>query len=237
MNLSIFLIALFAHKVQSVAFNCAFNQNSPTSYFCFARNLTIISRDDRTVMEISGVHEIGKSNVDVNAISISEKVVNFFPLQLSNFFPNLEIIYFLKNTLSEILSSDLEQFGGKLVRFVFSGNDIEVLQANLFKFNPNIEVIFLDHNNIKHIEDGAFAGMPKLERLYLNNNPCINDGTFDKSLEVLISEAEFKCKDEMRTKVKNLNAKIETLQEKNLQLEGKLKEIEEKLESFEGKCS
>lgn len=189
----IFLIASFFNfEVESIKINCVFRDDMFDVYGCFVLNLTISSRDDRTITEISGSHLRGRTNEDVKSFNSGFKNVNFFPLGITKIFPNLESFDFQNSNLLEIRSSDLEQFGGNLKQIWLSGNKIEFLEENLFKFNLNLEVIDLHTNKIAYIDDGTFAGFSKLKALNLNSNPCINrsEGVSDS---ILIAERE--CKD------------------------------------------
>lgn len=188
------LIALCAY-VESVAVQCKFEEIKNLGYRCDVKSIKITSKDDRIITEIIGDHLSGRSNSDLKFFDCQDHIIKFFPLELAAFFKNLEIIYIFNATLSELHSSDLQQFGGKLKNFDVNYNEIEDIEAGLFQYNENVEVIAFSDNKLKHIESGAFRGLNKLTDLYLNGrNPCI-DRTASSRSEViaLIPEAESKC--------------------------------------------
>lgn len=230
----VFLIATFLNfeKVESIQFECEYAVNLLSEYYCEAKELEITSRDDRTITEISGNHEDGKFNEDVKYFSCEEQTVNFFPLQLSIFFPNLERVEIKNSNLLEVQSSDLRQFRGNLDEIWLDNNQLEVLEANLFKFNPNLNEIHLNNNKIKHIEDGAFNGLKKLQSLFLRGNPCVDNFVWGNKTELLsfIPEVERKCKDSTRvaTTQSSEEAKLNEEKEKYCAIIGELLKSKQK---------
>lgn len=162
--------------VESVALHCDFKENIMYGYCCEAKGLKITSKDDRTITEVTGEHLEGKTNSDVVYFSAFYNVLELFPLGLATFFDNLESVEVDDAQLIEIHSSDLQQFGGKLIRLDFGSNAIESLEADLFQFNPNLMSLNIGANRITHIEEGTFRGLDKLEIFSFNGgNPCINE--------------------------------------------------------------
>jgi hypothetical protein len=101
--------------------------------------------------------------------------MNFFPRGLTNFFKNVENIYTPSVKLQEITKDDLAQFGGKLILFGISYNEIRVIEGDLFVNNPNLEVTYLEGNKIVQIDSGAFDGLQQLYGLWVFSNPCTDD--------------------------------------------------------------
>lgn len=191
------LIALcgLSSHVESVAVRCNFEEGSD-GYECEVKSLTITSKNDRTITQVFGYHQRGKSHSDIKHFNCDNQAVNFFPYGLTNFFKNLENVKVSTSSrLNEIYSSDLRQFGDKLKTLWLSNNAIEVLEADLFQFNPNLEYLGFHRNKIYYIYDGAFRGLEKLKHLELHGNICINKYATDRSdVIALFSEAEMNCK-------------------------------------------
>lgn len=158
--------------VESVELHCVFMDIDGSGYRCFVQSLTITSKNNRTITEVIGEHEKGRTNDDVVYLFSILKTIRFIPLEVGTFFKNLETIRISMAGLRGIESSDFEQFGGKLKKIAFDNNAIQVLEADLFQFNPNLESIDFNTNKIVRIEDGAFDGLYNLTSLYLNDNPC-----------------------------------------------------------------
>jgi Leucine-rich repeat (LRR) protein len=152
------------------------------------------------VTEVNLTHEDGKNNEDVKDFSSFDENVKYFPLNLGNFFNNLESVKITRGGLKEISGEDLKQFGEKLKKISLETNEIQKVEKILFENNKNLEIILLGENKIKIIEKEAFGGLEKLTKLSLEDNPCTSDSdramSDREAVEYLISEVEKKCKSE-----------------------------------------
>jgi hypothetical protein len=125
-----------------------------------------------TIDNVEGRHNRGKSNDDVQAITLKDMYnLKFFPSNLSSVFSDLRVINVDDAGLTEITSDDLEPFP-KLVLLIVQHNRIEVLRAGLFTFNADIEAIIFKYNRIKTIEPRVFAGLDSLRMLDLTDHTC-----------------------------------------------------------------
>lgn len=192
--LSLIALSLLSRNLEGVELFCEF-KNSDFGYMCNVKYLNITSKDDRTITNVTGNHEGGKSNNDIKFFSSQQHNVHFFPFDLAKYFNNLEIVQIKAANSFKIHNSDLQQFGGKLKQLWLEENSIEILQDGLFKFNSNLEGIDLNTNKINKIERGTFSGLEKLTTLYLHGgNPCIDKYAFRRNDVInLISDAEYKC--------------------------------------------
>lgn len=191
-----FLFAILSSSfIDSVIVLCKYEDHKSYGYKCVVKYLNISSKEDQTITDVIGDHRNGRNNSDVKYFNANEQIVKYFPLNLSSIFNNLETILINNANLSEIHSSDLQQFGENLKHLYLNDNSLEILEADLFQFNPNLKKIYLNRNKLKFIDDGAFRGLKKLIQLYLNGNLCMNkDADKRSNVKALIPEAEKKCK-------------------------------------------
>lgn len=161
------------------------------------KSFKVTSIDDTTITKVNGVHEAGKSHMDVTYFRSDYKKFTFIPKGIEKFFKNLDNVLFASSDIKMIRKSDLIPFGNKLTRFWFSTNKIEVIESDLFEGNPNLDHIQLYSNNIKHVEIGAFNHLTKLSTLSFSSNPCSSGTSSDRSSVIkLIAEIENKCQNQ-----------------------------------------
>lgn len=183
--------------MESVELFCDFREDE-LGYKCESKGVAITSRNDRTIHSIIGEHLNGKTNEDVKFFRNYKVIMNYFPLNLTNGFKNLEVVQVNYSDLKRITSSDLEQFGEKLKILWIGNNIVEVIEADLFKYTPNIESIGLSPQKIKHVDDGAFTKLNKLHSLWFSKNPCgvrTNVENDRMSVLTLITRIEMECKE------------------------------------------
>lgn len=182
------LIALcqLSYYVESITLECKFEESTSFGYTCEVEFITITSKIDRTITEVTGNHENNNKNDDVKYFKAQNQNVEFFPLELTKIFKNLESVEISESNLSEIHSSDLQQFGEKLKELTMGSNKIKIIEADLFKFNENLESIDLAFNQIYFIESQVFNGLDKLTKLYLDENSCI-DGFVNVEIETKLN--------------------------------------------------
>ena len=115
----------------------------PTSEFCYIskyrisfniasveNSLNITSLDAAQVDSISGTHQAGYNNDNVDVISIYEKGnINYFPRGLNNLFKNIRGIQIAGLGLKEVHQSDLKDFPD-LTYLSLSSNNLEILEEN-----------------------------------------------------------------------------------------------------------
>lgn len=86
MKIFVIFLAFFFFQIESVRIECKFEEDEVFGYKCLVQRMIISSREDREITEISGTHVEGASNEDVLLLHAVRQNVNFFPLQLTNFF-------------------------------------------------------------------------------------------------------------------------------------------------------
>lgn len=202
------LIAIvgLSNYVESIVVDCIFIELS-LGYQCKAKEMTITSKDDRTITGVTGVHQYGRTNNDVKTFmteepiytnGVTKHIVKYFPLELTTFLPNLSGVGISHSKMVEIHSSDLQQIGKNIEILMMRFNEIEILEADLFQFNPNLLAIGFYGHKLKHIEDGAFRGLEKLTILNFGepSGSCIDGMAWNRSEVItLVEKAELQCKE------------------------------------------
>jgi Leucine-rich repeat (LRR) protein len=158
---------------------------------CTVKNLRL-KFNNKTVTSINGQTEA--RDQDTKMLNIGSQTVNYFPIGIDKFFPDLQAIQVFNSKLKTIEKSDLKPFR-HLKAVYLQYNEIEALEDNLFDNNTEIELIHLSRNKIKYIGANVFQPLKKLKYLYLVGNFCINRFVYDlKQVQGLISEATSNCK-------------------------------------------
>jgi hypothetical protein len=175
----IIAIACLATAVNGITINCMFTSGNvdyivgtyADYYQCWG---SIIDSSNPGVLdEITGAHLDGKSNRDVQAIMTTGVPLGNFFQNLNQFFPNLEMIYFMNAGIKTISRSNLTPFSN--LRFLFlSRNEIVTLQSDLFFDLPVVRTIDLSFNQIRHVGPNLIYDRPRLAIADFRSNPCID---------------------------------------------------------------
>ena len=195
-----FFVSLLFFSTHGVEIECEFsieNHLIGEVYSCKAKGLLDTS-EDGFVETIFGDHLPGKSNLDVNMLQIDDQKLNFFPSNIENFLPNLEVLKIVSSGLKILSQGNFETFADlKLVDL--SDNEIESLDEDLFTFNPALKHILLDSNKIKNIAANIFEPLHGLESVSLKNNDCIDDSwSKPEDIADLKTKLEEKCSEEIK---------------------------------------
>lgn len=195
----IFIFSLIFFKSEACDVVCEYSLHEEFNfgYACNVRQLKITSINSRNISKAVGYHLEGRNDISVTIFNSYQKEIQFFPLNLTNIFKNLEVIVIQSGNMKEISLSDLMVFGGRLRFLNLFGNSIEAIEVDLFDFNPNIERINLGGNRIKHVDDGVFSNLRKLNELKFERNPCHSGYAMRASdLSKLIGFIKSFCKNE-----------------------------------------
>jgi hypothetical protein len=100
-------------------FNCTFRNfgwsDTGSQYSCM--DPTLGNLHVTTLTAIYGTHLSGKSNTNVGGLRIHNKTsLNFFPGRMDNFFPNLAVIDFYNNNITQLSGDELNPFIIKKVK-------------------------------------------------------------------------------------------------------------------------
>jgi Leucine-rich repeat (LRR) protein len=204
----------FFGSSQSVSFQCRYEtvvwDTLGSIYWSSVHNkLNITSLDAAQINDISGTHEAGKNNDNVEGLWVIYNQIHYFPRGLNKFFKNLKAIRIYYSGLKAIHQSDLKDFP-KLVYLSLDSNNLEILEENLFEFNPNLEEISLHFNQISHIDSKVFEKLTKLTTLWLSLNTCIDMFASNNATAVrkIIKTAQSQC---TNTDYSNLEQKVANL--------------------------
>lgn len=173
-------VLAFAFVTEAIFLNCTFMMgtilNTTEVYMCES---TIESVGDfRTVTLIKGTHLPGRNDFDVKAISFMNQYLLNFPLNVSNFFPNLESITVFRTGLTNISRSDIENFP-RLKELDLTYNDIEVISSDLFRGNLQVQALAMSLNPLRHVAHHVFDNLHELSTIDVRNTRCVNATTID----------------------------------------------------------
>lgn len=120
-------------------------------YTGWITSASITKIDDRTIKKsISEIHENGKSDSDVEAVSFEETVVGFFPRDLHINFPYLVALSIFNCGLIEVSRDDLKDLTS-LEAIYLNSNQLKELPNNLFEDMPKLRIIELYGNKLEFI--------------------------------------------------------------------------------------
>lgn len=171
-KIQIIFLTFLISNVKSFQLECEFKF---IYYTCESENFTKkLNENDTNITEVIGKQFEDWNNYFVHRFILKGSNWNFFPQNILNFFPNVEVLH-IENTKIKILTSDDFKPFIKLTSLTISGNKIEKISSNLFKYNQNLKDLDLNENQIKIIENGAFDGLKKLNFFYIQNNPCTRE--------------------------------------------------------------
>lgn len=178
----------------SVAINlkCEFHQIKIwkiKGYGCYGLKFTDNELQD--VKSVEGTHFPGLNNFNVKMFEI-EGDLNFFPLNISNFFPNLESLSASRTKIENISRKDL-QILPKLKEFIFNDNKLKFLDdTHLFDDMPLLAQISFNNNPIIHVASNLFKNLRGLKFLHFYKSKCLAKGAnnrqevIDLTVELLI---------------------------------------------------
>lgn len=158
----------------ALALNCTFDVFPFHSVGGVYRCAGIISFDDANadkITAVNGTHSLDKRNVDVEGLIISSQNMEFFPVNIHSFFPNIKVLNFPLNSMSSVTNKHLTPFPNLEFLALF-GNRITTLDSDLFTGLKSLKFINLGRNRIKHV--GHDFILPAAAKIYLYSNLCID---------------------------------------------------------------
>jgi len=202
MRIFFFLVTIFVinFEVDAIEIDCKLTSwwLNHHGYACEVLSINLASSDDSELTNVTGAHESGYSNDDVEYYFQNVATeLKFFPQSITKFFKNVRDVTIRNTKITAITKEDLKIFGEQLRRLTFEKNNLEVIDADLFDYTPNLEYISLTNNKIKHVGSGIFNNLQKLTRLYYHDNPCTSDSDYAYNragVIKLIATLESRCK-------------------------------------------
>lgn len=124
--------------------NCRFAlidwENNSILYTCEV-TVASITEPHTDIANFKGRHILGKSNIDVKAISFKHTQVKYFPRRISDFFPNLIALQIENCGLTSISRRDLNGLQNLNDVSIFD-NDLVELPNDLFKNFDKLTMIY-----------------------------------------------------------------------------------------------
>lgn len=169
---TIFIALTLISIASSLYLECTYSVRSfwtvPNIYTCTARIISV--GDHRNVTDVSRNHLDGRSNSDVKGLSFRTLESKVLPLNIHEFFPNIESID-AKNTLEELSREELSVFP-KLKELLLNDNKVQVINSNLFAGNPNMTSISFIRNPVRNVAAGVFDHLSQLTKLHFDGVTC-----------------------------------------------------------------
>lgn len=174
-SIVIYLLAatLLAFPVKAIQFDCNFGFFSPwigPRYTCHA---TVINSSSSALESVTGVHETGRSDDDVEYLYIRNQNLPFIPEGIANFFRNLDSLAISETSLMSISANDLRPFPRLLFIYLY-GQQLTSIDGDLFTYTPHLQQVHFNFNLIQHIGHDLVTGLNNLTILYLQGNVCID---------------------------------------------------------------
>jgi Leucine rich repeat len=193
MKSSLICLVSFLALATSLHLDCQFETTNWIgmyfSYTCHANISDLAS--GTTVLSYSGVHEPGKSALDVNAVKFGPEVTHnscidltFIPQGLTNIFPNMTALIASECRIVELSGSELDEYVN-LEFLAINNNRIERLPGRLFQSTPRLWYLNADFNRIEQVGDGIFDHLTNLTWARFFNNQCISRSVNGNRQEVL----------------------------------------------------
>lgn len=195
------LIVTIAIKGNAVHFNCFFGFDELTAvgkvYTC--RPIVTLTKSS-TLETVTGVHEPGYSNENVEFLGVSNQNMTFLPKGIELLLKNLKALSWTTN-LPSISAKDLQPFP-KLEFLEMYGNNLPTIDGNLFSFTPLLKVVTLDSDQIQHFGVNFVTNLKDLEYFSLQKNVCVDAVATSRAtvielaaqLSVLCPPSNEKCK-------------------------------------------
>lgn len=169
------LLAVTSFKVfTALEFNCTFEMRwfdfVNNVYECNAKVLFDETNIDK-VTSVFGSHQTELGNADVIALRINYQNLEYFPVNIEDYFPNLKVLTLYGNSISEVKNSHLAPFPD-LVYLNLYTNKISTLDGDLFLGLKSMKYVSFERNNIVHV--GHDLTLPRDGLVFFDANPCIN---------------------------------------------------------------
>ncbi|XP_070497778.1 uncharacterized protein [Chironomus tepperi] len=144
---------------------CSYDVTVNDEYRCDARIHNPVNEDFQT---IGGQHESGRSDDDVQLVSVLQQNTKTFPAVICRQFRDIREIIVMESHL-EILEAPAFDDCRTLEQLYINQNNIASIPARLFVNSPNLFYVSLSTNRISQVHPDTFVGTA-VESLDLGNN-------------------------------------------------------------------
>lgn len=185
--LAFFVIAVSITSVLNIEIECDYRssegfyikRNSKAyKYCCYISSSSITQLEDKDVLTVTGAHQDGYSNNDVEALDFyGQEDTTFlatFP-KLAEVFPNFRYLLINIAYLNGFSNQDLKHFPD-LEYIVILGCQINSLPSSLFQYNRKLKLIRIAFNEeLDHVGRDIFKNLTNLQSVSFEGNKCLNE--------------------------------------------------------------
>lgn len=172
--MKLLLVIAATFTTEALQFDCDFRFHTPaffrTVYTCFP---TISLACSSNLESVTGVHQSGYTNDDVEYLFVADRKLSFVPQGIEHFFNNLKGLQYSDTGILSISSNDLQPFP-QLEYLVLFRNKLTSLDGDLFSNTPLLSQLYLNSNQIAHIGHNMVTNLDNLQMLFLGGNICID---------------------------------------------------------------
>lgn len=177
--MTVLLLAMNLEISRAISFNCSYRWNRYdyygwNVYECSVTKLHLDERNVDKITEVNGTRQIRERTTVIASLSIDSQNMQHFPVNIEKFFPDLALLIFPYNSLTNISNHHLAPFP-YLECLDLHSNKITSVDSNLFYGLKSLIYIDLSYNNIMHV--GQDFILPQVGTIDFQSNPCINKRT------------------------------------------------------------
>ena len=121
----------------------------------------------REYSKITKINGQTAPNELVTAFRVFNQSCNFFPQQISKFFPNIEAIAIQNSKLKDLTRNDLKSFP-KLKSLSLFGNELRTLEFGIFDGNLKLEMLSIYDNKIEAIGSEILEPLKGLKKAFFS---------------------------------------------------------------------
>lgn len=200
--LTVFVVIIFISSSRGVILNCDFymvdwaidlKSTIGNLYTCTTAT-DEASGNYTALVDVRGAHSQGRTNKDVQGLSVWNQVSYFqIPRNIESFFPNLVGLAFWSGIFTSITADDLKPFPS-LKLLDLSHNKLVTLDGDLFKHTPKIQAIYFFDNLITDVGNDLLTGLTDLKAVDFEDNTCISFQAYSPAaIESLKTELRLRC--------------------------------------------
>jgi hypothetical protein len=142
---------------------------------------------------VTGEHLPNKNSKDVRTLDVRSLNLPQIPINLADFFPNLQGIQWHTSNLQSLSASDLNRFPNLQV-FSSHSNPLVVLDGDIFLATPRIQWLSFYNNTLENVGYGLISSLYSLAFANFQENVCIDRVmTHPAMMGELIQELKERC--------------------------------------------
>lgn len=239
------LAVILVVTTEAVHFNCLYKYNLPnTMWYCYECSATITLTDSNALESVIGDHDVGRTNDNVEYLTIKDQFMPYFPERLLDYFKILKAVGITNTQLLTLSATDLQEIPG-LLHVSVQENNLISLDGDLFSLTPHLKYFAADFNRIEHVGTDFFIP-DNMTFLLLGFNVCVNVNAQDRSevLRLARSLPELcppKTRDafaelaELQALNLALNAQVDLLVESGAKHAEEITKLQETVSKFDGR--